>query len=47
MHVFPFMKADDGEKLSKQKIVRFKSPLSNNIILVIIAEENGTSLNIQ
>lgn len=42
MRVFPFIKADDGENLSKQKIVRFKSPLSNNIILVISAEENGT-----
>lgn len=31
MHVYPFIRADDGEKLSKEKIVRFKSPLSNNI----------------
>lgn len=42
MHICLFIKLDDGEKLSKQKIVRFESSLHNDIMLVTSAEGNRT-----
>lgn len=42
MDICLFIKSDDGEKLSKQKIVRFKSPLHNDIMLVTSTEGNRT-----
>lgn len=42
MHFFfPFIKPDNGEKLSKE-IVKFKFTLCNSIILVMSAEGNKT-----
>lgn len=50
---FSFIKPENGEKLSRKKMVEFKSMLFNSVILVMSAEGNKTqekmltSLNIQ